>query len=87
MKSMKATTTLFFILIFEAIALANSSAHVEVENIEVGVILGSGDDAFKPTSEIEAATDKSLGRLYKIKNSRIKKALTFEPKDYSSKLV
>ena len=84
---MKAIVTLFLILTSGAIALANTEGHVEVDRIEVGVVLGSGIDASQPVSDIKAESKNNLTRLYKFKNSRIKNALTFEPKGYDAKLV
>lgn len=86
MNIMKTVSTLFFILI-GAIALANNKIDVKVEVIEMGVVLDRGIDASKDTSPIETSTSDSIARIYRIPNSRVKKALTFRPEFHRTKLA
>lgn len=84
---MKSIITLIFTLTFGAIALANTEINDKVNVIEMGVVLDNGDGSAKPSSQFEVDTENGLARLYKFKNSRVKKALAFTTKHSQSKLV
>jgi len=84
---MKSIAILIFILIFGASALANTESHAKVNVIEMGVVLDNGGDSASRRSQIEVGTKNGVARLYKFKNSRVKKALAFATKHSQSKLV
>jgi len=85
---MKAILTLLLILFFGAMALAqNVDADVKVEIIEMGVVLDTSTDATITFIEIETSNENNVARLYKFKNSRIKKALAFTTKINNAKLA
>ena len=85
---MKAILTLVFVFTFGAMALAqNIESHDKVQRIEMGVVLDSGTIDTSIDEEVETAKEKSIVRLYKFKNSRIKKALAFTTKRNRAKLV
>ncbi len=84
---MKAISTLFFVLIFGATALANTDTDVKVNSIEMGVFLGSGTTGFNGATQIGIGAENGVTRLYKFQNARIKKALAFDTKHTIAKLV
>lgn len=85
---MKAILTLTFVFIFGAMALAqNIESHDKVQPIEMGAILGSGTISTSTYKEVETVKEKSVARLYRFKNSRIKKALAFTTKKNKAKLA
>jgi len=86
---MKAIFTLLLILFFGLIATAqNTDNNDTVESIEMGVVLDSGSYNSKDLKEIQiTAPEKSVVRLYKFKNSRVKKALAFTTKKDKPKLA
>jgi len=84
---MKSLFSLIFVLIFGAIALANTENHVKVNVIEMGAVLDSSTDRANFSSQIEVGTENRIARLYKFKNWRVKKALGFETKHSKSKLA
>lgn len=85
---MKAILTLLFILLFGAYALAqNAKKDDTVEYLEMGVVLASGLPASNTHLEIKTAKEKNVARLYKFKNSRVKKALSFSTQKTSAKLA
>jgi len=78
---MKAILTLLFVLFFGLTAFAqNTNTNDTVEPIEMGVILDSGVITTNATKEVKITTEESVARLYKFKNSRVKKALAFTTK-------
>ncbi|MFK5972778.1 MAG: hypothetical protein QM485_05810 [Flavobacteriaceae bacterium] len=85
---MKAILTLTFVFSFGAMALAqNIESHDKVQRIEMGVVLDSGTIGTATDEEVETVKEKSIARLCKFKNSRIKKALAFTTKRNWVKLV
>jgi len=84
---MKSIAILIFILTFGASALANTENHAKDNVIEMGVVFDNGADSSSPRSQIEVGTEHGVARLYKFKNSRVKKALAFTTKHSQSKLV
>lgn len=84
---MKAFSTLFFLLTFGAMALANTDTDVKISTIEMAIVLDSGTDGLNVTSQTEVGTENGLARLYKFQNARIKKALAFGTKHTTAKLV
>ena len=84
---MKAIITLIFILFFGAMALAQNTQNYDtVEPLKMGAVLDSGIGTSSNFKEVKAITKKSVARLYKFKNSRIKKALAFTTKKDKPKL-
>ncbi len=78
---MKAILTLIAVIFFGTFAMAqNPSQEIKVETISMEVTLDIEiKEAFK--------MDKEVARLYKFKNSRIKKELAFRTKRNRSKLA
>ena len=85
---MKAILTIIFVLFFGLTAFAqNTYTNDTVEPIKMGIVLDSGVITTDHTEEIKIATEKSITRLYKFKNSRVKKALAFTTKKDKPKLA
>ncbi len=88
---MKSLITLLFILTSTVSALANTNDHgkvlnpkiesyVQTEFSKVGDLLDSSTIVAAEFNEVKTATETEVARLYKFKNSRIKKALAFKTK-------
>lgn len=74
---MKAILTLTFVLFFGATAIAqNVKTDTKVATIEMGVILSTEIKVEKKTT----VKENTVARVYKFKNTRVKKALVFETK-------
>ena len=85
---MKAIFTLILVLFFGLTALAqNTKTNDTVEPIKMGIVLDSGIITTSDSKEIKITSEKSVARLYKFKNSRIKKALAFTTKKDKPKLA
>lgn len=85
---MKAIITLILVLLFGAAALAqNTTTDVKVEVSQMGIVLDSSIDAPVFTNEIAPTKENTVARLYKFKNSRVKKALSFNTKKNNPKLA
>lgn len=85
---MKAVFTLFFVLIIGAVALAqDTQANVEVDTIKMDVVLVTSINHTNTVEKVEITTENKVARLYKFKNSRIKKALAFRTKRDRSKMA
>jgi len=95
---MKVVLTLVFFLITGISALANTGTLVNEFNpktksyeqattLKMDIFLDSGLVVASIDFEVEIANAKSVARLYKFKNSRIKKALTFTTKRNSAKMA
>lgn len=79
---MKAIITLVFIILIGATAQAqNPTQEVKVETITISVV----DATTGKTIELESNTE--VARLYKFKNTRIKKALKFTAKTNKPKMA
>ncbi len=75
---MKAILTLTFVLFFGATAIAqNVNTDKKIATIEMGVVLTTN---VKVENKITATTERKVARVYKLKNTRVKKALVFETK-------
>ena len=78
---MKAILTIIAVVFFGTLAMAhNLSQEVKVETIAVGVTL---DIEIKE----DIKKENEVARLYRYKNSRIKKALSFRTKRNRAKLA
>lgn len=76
---MKAILTLTFVLFFGATAMAqNIKTDDKVATIEMSVVL-STEVTVEKTTETTTNTN-AIARVYKFKNTRVKKALVFETK-------
>lgn len=95
---MKAIITIFFVLICGAAALANTNDnqlvlnpqienHDEAKFTQMGTIMDSGIVVATKYNEVETTNETKVTRLYKFKNSRIKKALAFTTKRNKAKMA
>ena len=85
---MKAILTLTFVLIFGAMALAqNVESHDIIQPIEMDVVMANGTITTNTYKEIKTVKENKVARLYKFKNSRVKKALAFTTKRNKAKLA
>lgn len=86
---MKAILTLVLVIIFGATALANTNdTHdIKVETIEMGIVLDTGADATIDFEEVEISEENEVARVYKRKNARVKKAISFTTKRNRAKLA
>jgi len=87
---MKSILTLPIVFLFGAMALAQTvqtDVEVKVESIEMGIVLdGSIDFPFTTFQSTQPHKDQ-VARLYKFRNTRVKKALSFQTKKNNPKLV
>lgn len=85
---MKAIFTLIFILFFGLTAFSqNTYTNDTMEPIKMDVVLVDGFDSVSDSKEVKkTASEESVARLYKFKNSRVKKALAFTTKKDRPKL-
>ena len=82
---MKTIATLIFILFIGATAQAqNATELVKVETIEMTIVTNTTSNENKE-AVLENKTE--VARLYKYKNSRVKKALSFTTKRNKSKMA
>lgn len=78
---MKAILTLIAVIFFGTLAMAqNASKEVKIETTTVGVELDI-------TIQEETEKETKVARLYRFKNSRVKKELSFRTKRNKSKLA
>lgn len=93
---MKAILTILFVIVLGASAVASTGTRVnefnpkietyeQVGTLKMDIILDSGIVVASNNNEVKDANEKSIARLYKFKNSRIKKALTFTTKRNKAK--
>ncbi len=83
---MKSILTILFVLFIGVAAQAQSSVvdtkeEVKVETIEMGIVTTT------QTKEVVSEKNTEVARLYKFKNSRIKKALKFTTKRNKAKMA
>lgn len=85
---MKAIFTLIIVLLFGAMAMAqNTESNVKVETIEMGVVLDGSISDTVFDFETSGSEQREVARLYKFKNSRVKKALSFTTKRDKAKMA
>ena len=78
---MKTIATIFFIFLIGTAAQAqNNTADVKVETVEMGIVT-------ETAYELNLETKTEVARLYKFKNSRIKKELSFYTKRNAAKMA
>lgn len=85
---MKAIVTFILVLFFGAAAIAqsNDTNDVKVETIEMGIVLDLGSDVSIDFETVETEEENQVARLYRNKNSRVKKAISFTTKNDRPKL-
>ncbi len=80
---MKAIVTIIFIIFFGITAQAqNNTKEVQVETIEMSIVTTT-----ETKNEVKTETTTEVARLYKFKNSRVKKALSFTTKRNKAKMA
>jgi hypothetical protein len=85
---MKAFLTLVLILLFGAAALAQKTTNYgKVETLQMDIVLDSSLSVSHNSGQIEAAKEDAVARLYKFKNTRVKRALAFSTKKSKPKLA
>ncbi|MBT8182038.1 MAG: hypothetical protein KJO53_10665 [Eudoraea sp.] len=85
---MKAFLTLVLILLFGAAALAQKTTdYGKVETLQMDIVLDSSLSVSHNSGQIEAAKKDAVTRLYKFKNTRVKRALAFSTKKNNPKLA
>ena len=86
---MKAIITLILVVFFGATAIAQSNDNndVKVETIEIGIVLDLGSDVSIDFETVETQEENQVARVYRYKNSRIKKAISFTTKKDRPKLA
>jgi len=78
---MKTIATIFFIFFIGTAAQAqNNTNDVKVETIEMGVVT-------ETVKELKVETNTEVARLYKFKNARVTKALSFTTKRNAAKMA
>jgi hypothetical protein len=95
---MKSLFTLFVTLFFGVVALANTNDHSlelnpkilnydQVESTQMDTLLDAGNSLTTKYNQVKTTSEKEVARLYKFKNSRIKKALSFRTKKNKSRIA
>ncbi|MEP3211483.1 MAG: hypothetical protein ABJN95_20015 [Maribacter sp.] len=95
---MKSIITLLFILFCGVTAFANTNDHgvalnpqiesyVQIQFSQMGDLLDNGIVVATEYNEVKTANETEVARLYKFKNSRIKKALAFKTKRNKAKMA
>lgn len=85
---MKSILTLLIVLLFGAMALAqNTQTDVKVETIKMGLVLDGGLTVPVATIQATQPVQDQVARLYKFRNARVKKALSFSTKNTKAKLT
>ena len=85
---MKSLLTLVVVLFFGTVAIAqNSNSNDEVDILKMDIVLVTGDASNFVFQKTENTAEKSVARLYRHKNSRVKKALNFSTKKSRPKLA
>ncbi|MEP2236857.1 MAG: hypothetical protein ABJI22_00775 [Maribacter sp.] len=72
--------TIFIIFLSFTAQAQNNTADVEVETIEISIVT-------ETTKEIKSESNTEVARLYKFKNSRIKRDLNFITKANRAKMA
>ncbi|MFT4831671.1 MAG: hypothetical protein ACI815_001321 [Psychroserpens sp.] len=82
---MKAILTLIFVLFIGVAAQAqDANDNVKVETVTVSIVSTTNNEIF---NEVSTNTQNDVARLYKNKNARVLKALTFTTKKNNAKLA
>ena len=84
---MKTLITLILVLFIGVAAQAqNNTNDVKVETIEMSIVTFTSSEKIT-FEEVATANETEVARLYKYKNSRIKKALSFTTKKNKAKMA
>ncbi|ALM07556.1 hypothetical protein SB49_06890 [Sediminicola sp. YIK13] len=82
---MKAILTLIFVLFIGVAAQAqDANDNVKVETATLSIVSNTNNEMF---NEVSTTTQNDVARLYKNKNARVLKALTFTTKKNNAKLA
>ncbi|ALM07557.1 hypothetical protein SB49_06900 [Sediminicola sp. YIK13] len=82
---MKAILTLIFVLFIGVAAQAqDANDNVKVETATLSIVSTTNNEMF---NEVSTTTQNDVARLYKNKNARVLKALTFTTKKNNAKLA
>ncbi|MFD0798254.1 hypothetical protein ACFQZJ_12350 [Maribacter chungangensis] len=85
---MKTLLTFMFVLLINATAVAqHTKNHDKVNIAQMDVVLVGGLPVFIALEKTGMETQNNLVRLYRYKNSRVKKALSFKTKKDKPKLA
>ena len=84
---MKATLTLIALLFATTFATASTAVQAPEVLPAIEITAEVSTEEVKEVKTVESADKKEVARLYKFKNSRIKKALSFKTKKNKSKLA
>ncbi len=85
---MKAILTLFLVLFLGFSALAqNQKTYDKVDTHKMDIVLGIGHSSADTNFQGTRTVEKKVVRLYKFKNTRIKKALAFTTKRNKAKMA
>jgi len=85
---MKSILTLLFVVVLSATAVANpGDNHVKVKPIKMDLVLDHNTNSVSDYKTIETATQEEVARLYRRKNTRVKRALSFRTKRTKAKLA
>ncbi|MGY8914240.1 MAG: hypothetical protein ACKVJF_04050 [Flavobacteriales bacterium] len=82
---MKAILTLIFVLFIGVAAQAqDANDNVKIEAVTLSIVSTTNNEMF---NEVSTTTQNDVARLYKNKNTRVLKALTFTTKKNNAKLA
>lgn len=85
---MKTLFTLLIIILTSSTVLAqNNNSNDKVDTIEMGIVMVDSLDNAKDSKTITIDSETRIVRLYRYKNSRVKKELTFQTKKHSPKMA
>lgn len=85
---MKTLFTLVIVLFFGATSSAqNFNNDAKVETFKMGIVLDSSPSDTVADFETSYGKQREVARLYKFKNSRVKKALSFATKKSKPKMA
>lgn len=86
--NMKSILTLFFVVVLGAVAIANpGDRHDKVKPIKMDLVLDTYTSSVDHIKTIAIDTDKEVVRLYRRKNTLVKRALNFSTKKTKAKLA
>ena len=85
---MKSFLTLVVVLFFSTVAVAQKAENNDkVDILKMDIVLVTGNDTDGAFEKVSVGNEKSIARLYRYKNSRVKKELTFSTKKNRPKLA
>lgn len=85
---MKSFLTLVVVLFFGTVAIAqNTVSNDKVDILKMDIVLVTGNDGDGTFEKVSIGNEKNIARLYRYKNSRVKKELTFSTKKSRPKLA